>query len=160
MLLQPRKFTFKLRQKNRRFTQCNTNNSLTFGDAGLLLLRPILLTAHHLSRLKLFLKKTVRKVDKTRRLLWFHAFPHLPLTKKPDGLRMGKGKGKLACWFIKITGGTILFEFQNVRFGRALFFMRQATFKLGIPTKAVFPSTVYCSYPLTPSKKVFFRTFW
>jgi len=23
-------------------------------------------------------------------------FPHIPLTKKPKGMRMGKGKGKLA----------------------------------------------------------------
>ena len=69
LLLQPRRFKYKIKQKNRSFRSFNYNNALTFGDAGLMLLRPISLTAHHMFRLKLFLKRAARKVDKTRRLL-------------------------------------------------------------------------------------------
>ena len=98
MLLQPRHFKFKTRQKKRSCIKFKyTSNLLTYGDAGLLLLRPIQLTSRHLSRFKLFLKRAMRKTDKTRRFVWLHAFPHLPLSRKPDGLRMGKGKGKLDC---------------------------------------------------------------
>jgi large subunit ribosomal protein L16 len=98
MILQPRHFKYKTRQKARRvLSYKRDHNKLTYGDAGLLLLRPVQLTSHHLFRFKLFLKRAMRKTDKTRRFVWFHAFPHIPLSKKPDGLRMGKGKGKLDC---------------------------------------------------------------
>src|SRR5687767_15135033 len=97
MLLQPRNFKYKTRAKRRKFLKFNSPNKLVFGDSGLLLLKPAYLTANHLFRFKLFLKRAVRKSDKTRRIVWFHAFPHLPLSRKPDGLRMGKGKGKLEC---------------------------------------------------------------
>lgn len=159
-MLQPRRFKYKVKQKNRSFRAFNVNSQLTFGTTGLMLLRPTQLTAKTLARFKLFLKKAVRKVDKTRRFLWFHAFPHIPLTKKPDGLRMGKGKGKLACWSSTIRGGTTLFEFKNLRYGRALFFMKQLTHKLGVPTKPVFTSFRFNVQPLKISKKVFLRTFW
>jgi hypothetical protein len=46
------------------------------------------------------LKRSMKKSDHTRRFIWFLAFPHLPLTRKPNGIRMGKGKGKLECWKI------------------------------------------------------------
>jgi ribosomal protein L16/L10AE len=45
--------------------------------------------------MKVTLKKAIRKPDHTRRQVWFNTFPHLPLTKKPKGMRMGKGIGKL-----------------------------------------------------------------
>jgi ribosomal protein L16/L10AE len=62
-----------------------------------MILKPVHLSAAQIFRFKLFLKKAVKKSDKTRRFAWLLAFPHLPLTKKPNGIRMGKGKGKLEC---------------------------------------------------------------
>ena len=98
ILLQPRHFIFKRKQKKRKtFIYKINHNFLKFGSSGLLLLQPAHLTSVHLFRFKLFLKKASRKADYTKRFVWFHAFPHLPLTKKPTGTRMGKGKGKLEC---------------------------------------------------------------
>jgi ribosomal protein L16/L10AE len=45
-------------------------------------------------KIKLFLKKSVRRSNITNRLLWLNIFPHIPVTKKVIGSRMGKGKGK------------------------------------------------------------------
>jgi ribosomal protein L16/L10AE len=75
-------------------------------------------------------------------------------------LRMGKGKGKLDCWFTNVTGGTVLFEFKNLRFGRSLFFMRQVSFKLGVPTVNLLNKKAYFNFPYSASKKVLFKTFW
>lgn len=98
MLLQPRTFNYKRKQKNRKLLFFkNYKNLLNFGSAGLLILRPIQLTANQLFRFKLFLKRASKKSDRTGRFIWFNAFPHLPLTCKPNGVRMGKGKGKLEC---------------------------------------------------------------
>lgn len=163
MLLQPRNFYFKRKHKQRSLLNFNNfflKNSLNFGGAGLMLLKPAHLTANQLFRFKLFLKRAAKKSDHTRRYVWFLAFPHLPLTRKPNGVRMGKGKGKLECWFTNISGGSILIEFRNLRKGRAVFFMKQLTHKLGVPTKYLFSTNQYFTYPLKYSKCIFFKTFW
>jgi large subunit ribosomal protein L16 len=118
------------------------------------------LTGGQIFRLKLLLKRSVKKSDKTRRSVWFHAFPHLPLSRKPVGLRMGKGKGKLHCWFANIRGGTILFEFKNLRPGRSLFFVKQVEHKLGVRVKYISKMTEYFQLPLKHNKSVVFKSFW
>jgi len=160
LILQPRHFNFKKRQKNRHCYTFNNKPFLVFGDSGLLLLRPIQLTAHHIFRYKLFLKRSSRKSDKTKRFFWFKAFPHLPLTRKPDGLRMGKGKGKLDCWFTTIKGGVILCEFKNLRPGRSAYFTNQMTHKLGIPTKLLFLSSKRIKSPTSFRTQSRLTTFW
>lgn len=125
-----------------------------------MLLKPAQLTANQLAKFKLFLKRASKRADSTRRFVWFLAFPHLPLTRKPNGVRMGKGKGKLQCWFTNLAGGTVLIEFRNLRKGRASYFMKQMTHKLGLPTKQIFSTNFFFNFPINSSKKVFFKTFW
>jgi ribosomal protein L16/L10AE len=43
---------------------------------------------------------------------------------------MGKGKGKPTNWAAKIPSECIFIELRNVRSGRALFFLKQVSFKL------------------------------
>lgn len=163
MLLQPRNFGYKKKQKSRtllNFNNSHLNKTLNYGGAGLMLLKPAHLTSNQLFKFKLFLKRSMKKSDHTRRFVWFLAFPHLPLTRKPNGIRMGKGKGKLECWFTNIAGGTIFLEFKNLRKGRSSFFMKQMTHKLGIPTKFIFSTNFYFPFPIKTSQNVFFRTFW
>lgn len=161
MLLQPRNFIFKKKQKKRSFLSFNSRfEILNFGGAGLLLLKPAQLTSNQLFRFKLFLKRAMKKSDKTKRFVWFHAFPHLPLTRKPNGVRMGKGKGKLECWCTNVPGGTILVEFKNLRRGRADYFITQMTHKLGLFTKKIFSIKNYLNFPLKSSKKAPLRVFW
>jgi ribosomal protein L16/L10AE len=69
MLLQPRNFNSKKKQKDRTFRHFNQNFSLNFGTVGLLTLKPFQLTAEQIFRLKLVLKRSVKKSDKTRRFI-------------------------------------------------------------------------------------------
>jgi large subunit ribosomal protein L16 len=159
--LQPINFFFKRKQKGRScFSFNNSQTLLNFGSAGLMLLNPLQLTASQIFRFKLFLKKASRKPDCTRRFVWFNAFPHIPLTRKPNGTRMGKGKGKLECWFTNVTGGSILLELRNLRRGRSAFFIKQMSNKIGTPTKSLFANNLYLNFPIKVSKKVAFATFW
>ena len=96
MVLQPRKFKYKSRQKKRNLRLNQLKKTLNFGQVGLVLLRPLRLNSRKIFRIKLFLKKASKRSDKTRRKVWINVFPHLPLTKKVIGSRMGKGKGKLS----------------------------------------------------------------
>ena len=136
MMLQPRKFKYKSRQKGRTTTKY-TETQMSYGTVGLVLLRPFRISAKKIFRLKLFLKRSARKADWTKRAFWVSIFPHLPLSRKAKGVRMGKGAGKLASWYTQIRGGKVLVEFKNLRLGRAIYFSKQVTHKLPVPTTIV-----------------------
>lgn len=131
MLLQPRKFKFKTRQKKRSAYQSATTK-VCYGSIALVLLQPLRISAKRIYRLKLFLKRSARRSDITRRAFWVSIFPHLPLSRKPKGMRMGKGAGKLSTWYTQIRGGKNLIEFKNLRLGRAIYYSRQVAHKLPV----------------------------
>lgn len=95
MLLRPRKFKYKNIYK-RRFFRFANKAGLKFGHVGLQLRQPLRLNSKQMFRYKLFLKKASKRSDKTLRYAWFGLFPHIPISRKVEGSRMGKGKGKLA----------------------------------------------------------------
>ena len=67
MVLQPRKFKYKVRHKIRKHSFRKLNFKPNFGQAGLFLLQPLRLNSKKIFRLKLFLKKAARRADETRR---------------------------------------------------------------------------------------------
>jgi len=159
LLLQPRKFKFKTRQKRRR-PQPFGFKGLSYGDCGLASLQPLQLSSKQIFRLKIFLKKAVRKSEYTRRFTWFSAFPHLPLTKKTKGMRMGKGVGKLSTWKIRLSGGKVLLEFKNLRFGRAVYFCKQVAHKLPTRTKVLSTQSFNLGMRFARRTNVLIRTYW
>lgn len=65
-MLQPRKFKYKTRQKRRSAAQPGTPK-MSYGSTALILLKPFRISAKRIFRLKLFLKRSARKSDITRR---------------------------------------------------------------------------------------------
>lgn len=72
---------------------------------------------------------------------------------------MGKGKGKVEIWFSQLKPGLFLFEFFNLRHGRAMFFFKQMARRLQILTKPFFSNKTYLPCPSSNSKKFFFSIF-
>jgi len=132
-MLQPRKFKFKTRQK-RRSAVISSKPKLSYGNIALVITRPMRISAKRIYRLKLFLKRSARRSDVTRRAFWVSVFPHLPMSRKPKGMRMGKGVGKLSTWYTQIRGGKHLVEFKNLRPGRAFYYSKQVSSKLPVPS--------------------------
>ena len=159
MLLKPKNYKSKKIQKLRKFKIFKKNNNLNFGQIGLISQKPLFLTSNKIFKMKLFLKRSIKKSDKTRRLFWFTTFPHLPLTKKPIGTRMGKGKGKLDIWYTNVRGGSLLIEFKNLRNGRALFFFNQINYKLNTKLAIVSKFKKFLNLPFK-NKKIRFNNFW
>ena len=137
MLLRPRKFSYKNSQKKRSINLTISDGKLRYGNHGVLLLQPFSITSKRLFRLKLFLKRASRRSDKTGRKLWLNAFPHLPLTKKVAGSRMGKGKGKLNDWYSKLPYGKVLLEYKNLRRGRFIYYFNQLKHRLSSKVRPV-----------------------
>ena len=159
MLLRPRKFKYKNIFKRRSYP-VPKNSCLHHGQYGLQLLQPVRLNNKQIFRIKLFLKKSSRKVDKTSRQIWFHLFPHLPLSKKVEGSRMGKGAGKLASWFIELPSGLSIFEFKNLRPGRAYYFANQIKHRLPAKTKFTYRKSRKVNLPLKLSQQTTYFSFW
>jgi len=161
MLLRPRKFTFKNRQKSRSLFSHPKNAGLLYGQQGLQLLQPMSISGKNLFRIKLYIKKGSKRADKTSRKVWLNAFPHLPLTKKVSGSRMGKGKGKLAGWYGKLPSGINLIEYRNLRNGRGTYFLRQIKFRLPVQSRLVFMySNNHLRTPISVSRKVRFQEYF
>ena len=87
-------------------------------------------------------------------------FPHMPLTKKPKGMRMGKGAGKLNAWQIQICGGVFVFEFRNLRLGRAVHFFKTIATKIPTTTVIKFADTKTIKLTGLKTTNVRLTTFW
>ena len=46
--------------------------------------------------------------------IWIRIFPHTPVTKKPQDVKMGSGKGSPEYFAAKVNAGTILFEMDGI----------------------------------------------
>lgn len=67
--------------------------------------------------------------------IWIRIFPHLPVTRKPQDVKMGSGKGNPEFFVAKVVPGTILFEMAGVNEDQAREAMRLASHKLPVKTK-------------------------
>jgi len=158
MSLRPNKFKFKNRHKSRKYLSSRKGN-LLYGHFSLQTLQPLWVTGKQIFRYKIFLKKAVKRSDKTLRKIWFNLFPHLPLSKKVAGSRMGKGKGKLSGWVGQLSAGSNIFEFKNLRHGRALYFMNQIKYRIPVKTKFKFYSRKTIYLPWNVTKKISIQKF-
>lgn len=104
MLLQPLKFKFK---KNRRtLLKKKAASALEFGSIGLQAVEAGVLTSKDFFSFRLILTRYLKKSAK----IWFRVFPHLPVTKKPNETRMGKGKGAVFQWVASVPKGQVFLE--------------------------------------------------
>jgi large subunit ribosomal protein L16 len=69
--------------------------------------------------------------------IYIRIFPDKPVTKKPQEVRMGKGKGAVEYWVSVVKPGRVLFEVANVTEEQAKEAFRLAAHKLPIRTKVV-----------------------
>ncbi len=66
--------------------------------------------------------------------IWIRIFPHTPITRKPQDVKMGSGKGNPEFFAAKVSPGTILFEMQGVTEEMAREAMRLAGHKMSVKT--------------------------
>lgn len=58
-------------------------------------------------------KKLLKSIIAKKGQVLMHVFPQKPITKKPTGVRLGKGKGPVDSWVIAVTAGQTVFEIKN-----------------------------------------------
>jgi len=131
VLLQPKKFKYKKLRKG-KLKKFVYNSKLDFGLIGLKSTESGLITSKQIESAR---QAISRKIKKKGGKIWIKIFPNTPITKKPNEVRMGKGKGNLSHWAAKIRGGSIIFEIGGVNKKIAIKAFRTGGAKLPVKTK-------------------------
>lgn len=110
MKLQPKKVKYKKISKGRLAKLDFKSNKLAFGTIGLKAAESGLISSKQIEAARQAIARKIKRRGK----IWIRIFPHIPVTKKPTEVRMGKGKGSISHWVAKVRGGTVLFEMCGV----------------------------------------------
>ncbi len=137
---QPKKTKFKRLHKGRVKAQTykKTNTNLIFGVWGLQLLKTVKLTGNQIEAARRMMSRSLKK---NTRLLWIRGLTDIPVTQKPKDMRMGKGKGPVQFWIMRIPAGKILFEISKLNSITAKHILKLAAKKLPCPTRIIYKKT-------------------
>lgn len=82
-------------------------------------------------------RKVIVRVTRKVGNVWFRVFPDLPYTKKGLEMPMGKGKGDVDTYRVRVIKGKVLFEISGVDKAAAAEVFKQASYKLPLQTTMV-----------------------
>jgi large subunit ribosomal protein L16 len=131
MLNGPKQTKYKKTKKGKLVKLEFKSNNLTFGTIGLKASEAGILSAKQIEAARQAISRKIKRKGK----MWIKIFPDLPITSKPTGVRMGKGKGQVSYWGARVRGGTVLFEICGVNLLTANEALKTGGAKLPIKTK-------------------------
>ena len=132
-MLMPKRTKYRKQQKGRNRGKAYRGNSLAFGTYGLKAIELGRINSRQIEAGRVALSRTMKRTGK----IWIRVFPDKPLTAKPVGVRMGKGKGSVEEWVMNIKPGRIIFEITGVDNDTAMKALKLAAAKLPFKTKIV-----------------------
>ncbi len=106
-------------------------NEIAFGQYGLQAQGHDRVTSRQIESARQAMTRYVKRGGK----IWIRIFPHTPVSRKPQDVKMGSGKGNPEFFVAKVRPGTVLFEMQGVPEEIAREAMRLAGHKLSVKTK-------------------------
>lgn len=132
-MLQPKRTKYRKQQKGKVKGLAYRGSTISFGSFGLKSMDEARITNRQIESARIALTRFMKREGK----VWIRIFPDKPITKKPQEVRMGKGKGPLDHYVAVIRPGRILFEMDGVPRATAQEALRLAAQKLPIRTKFV-----------------------
>lgn len=132
-MLQPKRTRYRKMQKGRMKGNSSRGYELSFGTFGLKALESAWVTNRQIESARIALTRHMKREGK----VWIKIFPDKVITRKPQEVRMGKGKGAPDHWVAVVHPGRILFEIEGVDAQIAAEALRLAAQKLSIPTKMI-----------------------
>ena len=130
MWLQPKKTKYKKMQKGKLTMFNYRSNILKFGCVGLKATKSGTMSSRHVEAAR---QAIVRKLNRKGKM-WIRVCPTSPITAKPTEVRMGKGKGNVSHWGVKVSAGTVLFEIDGVAKNIAISAFKTGGAKLPVRT--------------------------
>ena len=130
-MLLPKRTKYRKVRKGRITGVATAGNYIAFGDFALQSQEGERITARQIEAARQAMTRHIKRGGK----IWIRIFPHTPVTRKPQDVKMGSGKGNPEFFVAKVKPGTILFEMQGVSEDIAREAMRLAANKLPVKTK-------------------------
>jgi large subunit ribosomal protein L16 len=132
-MLQPKKVKHRKAHKGRIKGNAQRGATVAFGSFGLKAMEPKWITNRQIEAARQALTRHMKREGN----VWIRIFPDKPITRKPQEVRMGKGKGNLEFWAAVVRPGLIMFEIDGVPMQVAKESLELAAQKLPIRTKFV-----------------------
>lgn len=130
-MLLPKRTKYRKVRKGRITGVATAGQYIAFGDFALQSQGGERITSRQIEAARQAMTRYVKRGGK----IWIRVFPHTPVTRKPQDVKMGSGKGNPEFFVAKVRPGTILFEMQGVTEEIAREAMRLAAHKLPVKTK-------------------------
>ena len=132
-MLLPKKTKFRKVRKGKNKGVATRGHYIAFGDYALQSQGNSDITSRQIESARQAMTRHIKRGGK----IWIRIFPHIPVTRKALGLKMGMGKGNPEFFAAKVKPGTVLFEMKGVEEDVAREAMRLAAHKLPIKTKFI-----------------------
>ena len=132
-MLQPKKVKHRKAHKGRIRGNAQRGATIAFGSFGLKAMEPKWITNRQIEAARQAMTRHMKREGN----VWIRIFPDKPITRKPQEVRMGKGKGNLEFWAAVVKPGLIMFELDGVPQQLAQEALELAAQKLPIRTKFV-----------------------
>ena len=130
-MLRPKQTKFRKWRKYQIKTIEAHNVGVKFGSFGLQALEGSHITAHQIEATRRIITRNLKRLGR----VWIRIFPHIPVTSKPTEVRMGKGKGSVDFWAVKVGGGSVIFELCGVTKSTAVAAFKTGGAKLPVKTR-------------------------
>ena len=132
-MLQPKRTKYRKQQKGRNRGIAWKGSDISFGSYGLKSLDLGRLTSRQIESARIAMTRHMKREG----VVWIRIFPDKPVTKKPQEVRMGKGKGAHDHWVALVQPGRIMFELDGVSPAVAREALALAAQKLPVKTVTV-----------------------
>jgi large subunit ribosomal protein L16 len=133
MVLLPKKTKYRKVRKGKNDGIASRGQYIAFGDYALQAQENERLTGRQIEASRQAMTRHINRGGK----IWIRIFPQIPVTRKPQDVKMGSGKGNPEFFVAKVKAGTVLFEMKGVDEPVAREAMRLAAHKLPIKTKFI-----------------------
>ncbi len=132
-MLMPSRTKYRKVRKGRITGPATKGHQIAFGQFALQSLESERITSRQIESARQAMTRYVKRGGK----IWIRIFPHTPVTRKPQDVKMGSGKGNPEFFVAKVKSGTVLFEMQGVTEEVAREAMRLAGHKLPVKTRFI-----------------------
>jgi len=105
--------------------------TIAYGRYGLVSLESERISARQIEAARQAMTRYIKRGGQ----IWIRIFPHIPVTRKPQDVKMGSGKGNPEFFVAKVKPGTVMFEMDGVTEEQAREAMRLAGHKLPVKTR-------------------------
>ena len=139
MPLMPKRSKHRKMQKGRNRGMATRGTTVSNGEFGLQAIEAGLITGNQIEAARVAMTRYMRRDGK----VWIKIFPDKPITRKPAGTRMGKGKGNTEFWVAAVKPGRVMFEIAGVPEATAREALRLATNKLPVKTKFIMKEEIH-----------------